>query len=147
MSTRQDIFGSPDQQALLGRGRALHDLIKSNTNYTYYGRTVGIISPDLAPFAELVSMTRLQGASHFAQIKNDQMASLAQQLHPHGLTAVHYARWVGEMAALQAARAVLSDKPLPKGITSHWLSEKSDNHLRASLARAALACLCASGPK
>ncbi|WP_282129722.1 N-acetyltransferase [Roseobacter litoralis] len=140
MSARQDIFGSPDQQALLGRGRALHDLTHGNAGYTYYGRTVGIVSPDRAPFAELVSMTRLQGASHFAHVQNDQMPALVQQLKPHDLSAVQYARWVGDASALQTARDTVTNKQLPNGITSHWLTDESDNRLRASLASAALAC-------
>lgn len=140
MPPPQEIFGSPDQQALLTRGRSLHDLTKENVNYTYYGRTVGIIGPDAAPVSDLVSMTRLQGASHFAKVETKRMQGLVSSLSPHDLNVVQYNRWVGESTALQAARKIVETKQVPQGLTTQWLTRETDTRLRASLAAAALAC-------
>ncbi len=41
-----DLFGNDQLQALLRRGRSIARLLCSDPRYTYYGRTVGLASPE-----------------------------------------------------------------------------------------------------
>jgi hypothetical protein len=55
--TSRDLFGSPEQQALLARGAALHRVTANDPTKTYYGRTTSIFSPTL-PYCKAIRTLR-----------------------------------------------------------------------------------------
>ncbi|MEM6887473.1 MAG: GNAT family N-acetyltransferase [Pseudomonadota bacterium] len=133
-------FGAPAQQALLRRGAALHEITRDLPEYTYYGRTVGLVSPAHAPVGRLIALTRLQGNSNYAIVSPEDIASLQDALTDHDLAPILYARWGGRAAALDRARTVAEQFELPKEYTRVLLTPQTPDAERASLAETALGC-------
>ena len=137
---QQELFGSDDQRALLRRGMAMARLIGNDPRYTYYGRTVGLVSFDDGTLDDLIALTRLQGNSNCGVVANDDIADLAAQLKDHGLSPVQYAKWVGENTALTAARQLVRTVALPQDVTLITLDEHTRPETIGSLADMALGC-------
>lgn len=120
-----EVYGTSDQQAMLRRGRALHDTLGPDPRFTYYGRTVGIARPQDADIDMLERLAFLQGASHFAAVPQQQVASVATRIAERGLSVTLYPRWTGQHQALAAARAVLAATPLPADLSTVTITERS----------------------
>lgn len=136
----QDYFGTEAQQVLLHRGRALFDLTRDATHFTYYGRAVGIFSPQDAPFEHLSHLAGLQGNTNYARVPLAEMTALSDEAEHSGFVPLRYARWEGGNTALQMAQQTLVDRPLPNPLKTAWLSPETPQEIRASLADMALAC-------
>ncbi|MFK7869690.1 MAG: N-acetyltransferase [Roseobacter sp.] len=140
VAAAQDYFGTDVQQTLLMRGRALYDLTRETTHFTYYGRAVGVFNHDDAPLEHVIALARLQGNSNYACVPNDRMAVLQAETVDHGLQPMHYARWVGADETLNMARKIVATRALPEDIRLEWLSAETPQETRASFADAALSC-------
>ena len=42
---QDEYFGNDDQRAVLRRGKALAELLRDDPRFSYYGRTVGLVTP------------------------------------------------------------------------------------------------------
>jgi hypothetical protein len=135
-----EVFGTEPQQALLRRARAFHDLTRHDTRYTYYGRTVGLASPQDGDIDEIHALTALQGNSHYAKVPDDALPGLRDAAIGRGLSVARYARWTGGAEARDAARAVLDRHRLPKGLAPVILAPESPPETVLKLAQVALAC-------
>jgi hypothetical protein len=123
-------FGNDNQQMLLRRGRALYDLLSDDPRLTYYGRSVGLLRPSADSSALLDRLIALQGSSTYADVDPKDVDTLKPQLEAQGYSVTHFACWGGGESALDAARAILAQYELPKGITVHWIdADAPDTHL------------------
>jgi len=135
-----EVFGTEPQQTLLRRGRAFHDLTRDDTRYTYYGRTVGLASPQDGDMDELHNLTVLQGNSHYANVNDAALPALRDTAVARGLSVAQYACWTGGAEALSAARATLDRHRLPKGLTAVTITPATPAETVLKLAQVALAC-------
>lgn len=129
-------LGSDAQVALLRRGRDMFHLLGDDPRFSYYGRTVGIMSPRDGDFDALLALTRLQGNSHYAQVSDADVPALLARMQAAGLAPVRYARW--QIGELSTPRAFLDDQAQPEGLTFHDVSPQTDPDLLASFAQMAL---------
>ncbi len=136
----EDFFGSDAQQALLRRGQAMHEVTKGLSHCSYYGRTVGIVSPSDAPLENVIALAQLQGNSNFTMVPDSDLAPLSKQAVAHGLSPTIYARWAGTAESLGIARDIVANRTLPDGLTLEWLAPETRSATRQSLARCALDC-------
>ena len=134
-----DYFGSATQQALLMRGRQMFDLTRDDPATSYYGRTVGLASPDVAPFEKLVALTRLQGYSSYLRVDADHLSGVMDRLRAAGLTPGAYDRWEGGATAIHASQR-LARAPLPKDLTLVWIRRDTPASVLASFGTTALDC-------
>lgn len=140
MTSTDEHFGTEAQRALLARGCHAYALLRDDPRFTYYGRTVCLASPESGDMAMLASLTRLQGSSHYARVANADLPRHAEAAHAEGLAVTHYARWEGDEAAHDAARAILRDYPLPDDLVTEWIDGDAPPERLASLAEVALPC-------
>lgn len=135
-----DLFGNDQQQALLRRGRSMARLLCGDPRFTYYGRTVGLASPEDGDVDTLAELTRVQGNSNFASVPEAQAEDIEQALSARGLVPVHYARWQGGRAVLDAARAAVAAHAVPGDLEIHMLDKSTDTARMAAFAKMSLAC-------
>ena len=140
MSETGDYFGTPEQQGLLRRGRALYDVIKADPHYTYYGRTVGLAQVGDGGVEALHALAHLQGNSNISDVTQAEVPQLLKACEDYGLKVVQYARWVGGPEALSQARASIAEVPLPGDLSLGWISPDTPTQQRAAFAEAALSC-------
>lgn len=133
-------FGSAAQRALLRRGRLTYEITARDPRFTYYGRTVGLVSPDQGTFDELAALARLQGNSNFARVPNADMASLMDTAKARAFAPVRYARWAGAQGALHMASEIVARDPLPEGLRIARLGTETTPQTRRSFGRMALGC-------
>ncbi|MDU8912617.1 N-acetyltransferase [Aestuariicoccus sp. MJ-SS9] len=142
MTDRTDdpYFGSPEQRALLRRGRALFEILKDEPGYTYYGRTVGLATPGDGGIARLAALARLQGNSNISRLPDDILPELVAATEAAELTPAVYARWVGAEDAIRAARRIVEETSLPPGLTAMWLTPETPRPVLDAFAETALSC-------
>lgn len=136
----EEFFGSEDQQALLRRGHHLSQLVKGDSRFCYYGRTVGLVTPGDGSVETLVALTKLQGSSNYASVPAAEAARLTHAVKAHGLTVVNYARWHGENGAIGAAKKVTAQFALPDDLVVHRLDGETPAEVMQSFADLALSC-------
>lgn len=137
---QSDYFGSDAQIALLRRGRAAYDLYGQDQTLFYYGRTVGLVAPGPQAMDRLAGLITLQGNSSLLNVAQADVAELTREALQRGLTTTRYMRWISAENALQAARALLRDHPLPPDLSVHYIDAKTPDETLAELASVALAC-------
>jgi GNAT superfamily N-acetyltransferase len=138
--TSRDLFGSPEQQALLARGAALHRVTANDPTKTYYGRTVGLTGLEAGDVDLLADLALLQGNTNFAKVPNDRIPGLTVECEARGLNPVHYARWEGGSDALTRARDIIETTPLPGDLTLGWIMADTPEPMRVAVAAMALEC-------
>lgn len=138
--TQDTFFGTPEQQALLRRGRGLYDLLRDDPRLSYYGRTVGILRPTPGDETLRDSLIAVQGATSYTCVDQDEAPARRAALEAQGLAITEYARWTGGMEALKAARAIVASYSLPEGVTVRVIGPGSPQADLAALAQVALAC-------
>jgi hypothetical protein len=136
----RDLFGSPEQQALLARGAALHRVTASDPTRTYYGRTVGLTGLEAGDVDDLADLALLQGNASYAKVPDAAVPGLIRDCEARGLNPVHYARWEGEADALTRAREIIADTTLPDDLTLGWITAETPDPVRAAVAEMALDC-------
>lgn len=136
----QDDFGTQAQRALLRRGRALYDLLRDDPRMSYYGRAVGLAAPTGNTLEMLHDLVTLQGNGSIGKVSDAEFADLRDAIEGRGLSTTHYARWLGQDAARDAARNVLRDTPLPDDLTVHRTGPEAPHETLAQLAHVALTC-------
>ena len=134
----REVFGSPQQQALLKRGQALYELLADRPEATYYGRTVGVLTPTGEGRALLETLIALQGASNFFAVPNQDIAALKDELDAAGYGTTHYASWTGSETALAAAEAILAKHRLPDDITVTIIDQTTPKEGLEGLAQVSL---------
>ena len=140
MTVARDLFGSPEQMALLARGAALHRVTASDPTRTYYGRTVGLTGPEAGDLDVLAALALLQGNASYAKLPDASIADLTRDCEARGLKPVHYARWEGGSDALARARKIIDGTPLPTDLTLGWVTKDTPDPVRAAVADMALDC-------
>lgn len=118
----------------------MHEITKNLSHCTYYGRTVGITAPSDAPLETVMSLALLQGNSNYAMVPNCDIASLSEQAEASGFIPTIYARWVGAAESLTVSRDIMANRPLPDGLTLHWLAPDTPAPTCHKLADCALGC-------
>jgi len=131
-------FGSEAQRDLLTRGRALFDLLRDDPRFTYYGRGVGLVSPEDGDFDLLLALTRLQAFSHYGIVSDARLSEHTEAAHEAGLSVTLYPRWEGGDAVLRAAREILQDHSCPGDITVVRITPETPDVTLAQLAEVAL---------
>jgi hypothetical protein len=149
VSTSAPAFGIPDfgsaaQRGLLQRGRDLFAILGDDPAYTYYGRTVGRAVRGPGPggcdeIAALAALVRLQGNSHIAIVDEAEADAVSGAIEAQGLVPARYDRLSGGPAAMDAARAILRDVPVPPGLTTHWIDGETPRETLMAFVDVALA--------
>lgn len=133
-------FGSPEQRAVLRRGRAMADLLANDPRFTYYGRTVGLATPEDGDLGQLAALVRAQGNSNYAHVEDGEVPALVRALEEDRLAPLVYAKWEGDGAPFKAAQALLDHYGLPDDLSLRWLDASTPFATLESLADTALAC-------
>lgn len=63
MADEKELFGSPEQIALMQRGRDLWALVSDSRQFSYYGRMVSLCDPGADALEKLTGLAGLQGAA------------------------------------------------------------------------------------
>lgn len=136
----QNIFGSPAQQAILARGRALFELVMDDPRYTYYGRTVGLATAQDGTPERLRALIHLQGNGSNTEVTRDAADLMSADLAAQGLAITRYARLEGGAEALSAAEAIRDGGALPEELTLVWITPDLPQSARQAVADMALDC-------
>lgn len=137
--TQEELFGTDDQQAILRRGGAMLDVLGHDARFGYYGRTVGLITPEDGTLDQLCGLATVQGAANYAAVPKSDVPGLIADLTARGMIPTHFAKWAGSEQALVRARQVVDGHALPADLTMIRLDETSPGALLVSLADLALA--------
>ncbi|MEL7526822.1 MAG: N-acetyltransferase [Pseudomonadota bacterium] len=135
-----EFFGNDDQRAVLKRGRAMAELLGSDPRYSYYGRTVGLVTPDDGDIDQLAALAKIQGNSNYAAVPLAETDMVEDALKARGLVPMHYAKWEGASPVLSAARAVLDAFSLPDDLHIAKIDASTSALQMASMAELALSC-------
>jgi hypothetical protein len=135
-----EFFGSPEQTALLRRGHALHAALRDDPRMCYYGRLVGLSTPDDGDIDLLCNLVTLQGVSNYAAVPASQTDALRAQIEARGLVVTTFRRWTGAAKALARARSILDTTALPDDVTSHPIDTTSPPRHLHQLAEVATIC-------
>ncbi|WP_434050962.1 MAG: GNAT family protein [Roseibium sp.] len=138
--SKDEFFGNDDQRAVLKRGRALAELLGNDPRYSYYGRTVGLVTPDDGDIDQLAALAKVQGNSNYAAVPLADTDAVKTALQNRGLIPMHYAKWEGAASVLSAAQTVLNAFPLPDDLSILKIDASTTEPLMASLAELALSC-------
>lgn len=135
-----EVFGSAPQQAFLRRGRSMYDLLGHDPRYTYYGRGVGLATPDDGNPDRLAALVALQGNSSYGIVPDDRLPALCDAVEARGLSVTRYVRWTGGADVLAAARGIVADTAPPDDLTLCQIGPDTPGDALAQLAAVALAC-------
>lgn len=137
---KEEYFGSDDQRAVLRRGRAMAELLGRDARHSYYGRTVGLVSPDDGDIDHLAALVRAQGNSNCSAVPLDQAAAYKDALAARGLVPLHYAKWEGTASPVVAARIAVENMSLPGDLSVVKVDASTPDDMIVSLATMALSC-------
>lgn len=137
---QDEYFGKDDQRAVLRRGKALAELLRDDPRFSYYGRTVGLVTPEDGSVDELAALARVQGNSNYSAVPVADVPALVSALEKRGLIPLHYARWEGTDTPLTAAREVVDTLAMPQDITVHRMDASTSEAHMDSFAQMALGC-------
>lgn len=140
ISDEHDYFGTDEQKSALRRGRAMYEVVKNDPRFAYYGRGVGIASPDLGSLAELKALARLQGATNYSTVPNGAVESLSADAQDLGLNVICRARWQGAAGAIETAQAVLAKTPMPPDLSLIWITDDTPPDTQRAFGEAAVSC-------
>ena len=133
-------FGTDAQQVLLARAKALFDVVRGDPRFSYYGRTVGLVTPDDGDMSLLQSLVALQGSANYSVVDASEAGGLVTQAQATGLSVTRYNRWSGGKEAHSAARQVLAGKRLPADVEVLRIAPDTPDAEMAAFARMALDC-------
>ncbi len=136
----EEFFGTGDQCATLRRGRAMAELMRHDARYSYYGRTVLLATPQDGDIDQLAALCSVQGYSSYGAVPTEDVETVKFELGARGLKPMHYVKWEGADAVLEAARATVRNQPLPDDLTLVRLDAETPPGLVASLAEMCLEC-------
>ena len=125
MSLADEYFGTPAQQDLARRARALFDVVKDDPRFTYYGRGVGIVRPQDGGIDLMSAVIALSGACHFAATADDEVPQIEATLQDRGLSTTVFVRWTGGDDAIAKARDIVAQTACPTDVTIHNLNADS----------------------
>ena len=116
------------------------DLLSDDVRYSYYGRAVGLTSPDDGDIDQIAALARVQGNSNCSAVPLHKVDKVKSELEARGLTPMHYVKWEGADTALKAARQVVEAFKLPENLRMIQLDAATPAPYLASLAEMALEC-------
>ncbi len=125
MSLADEYFGTPAQQDLARRARALFEVVKGDPRFTYYGRGVGIVRPQDGGIDLMSAVIALTGACHFAASADDEVPQIEAALQDRGLSTTVFVRWTGSDDAIAKARDIVAQTAYPTDVTIHKLNADS----------------------
>lgn len=140
MPAADELFGSPEQVALMQRGNQLWELLRDNPRYSSYGRMVSLCEPDARALDQTVALVRLQGATSCQYYPADTADRFCAAIEAGGLRTSRYEQCRGEAGALAASRRVLDDSALPDELTLVAVDKDTSSELVADLAALSIAC-------
>ncbi|SEM29281.1 hypothetical protein SAMN04488077_103287 [Roseovarius tolerans] len=140
MTVAGEVFGTEAQRALLTRGAYAYALLRDDPRFSYYGRTVGIATPESGDISLLSALTRLQGGSAYGRVPNADLARHVETAREQGLAITVYTRWEGGATVRDTARAILRNHSLPNDLTAEYIDAEAPSERLAALAEVALAC-------
>lgn len=137
---KDEFFGSDDQRAVVRRGRGLAALLGEDRRYCYYGRSVGLASPEDGDIDRLAALATVQGSASFFHVPMTEVDSIKTELAARGFAPMHYDKWEGTSSAVAAAREIVATHSLPEDLTMLRLDASSPEGHLASMAEMALGC-------
>ncbi|WP_425039798.1 N-acetyltransferase [Primorskyibacter sp. S187A] len=118
----------------------MSDLLALDPRYSYYGRTVGLVSPSDGGIDQLAALTRVQGNSNYAAVSLNETTHIKCALETRGLTPLVYRKWEGTSHAVAMARTIVGKTPLPGDLSLLRVDASTPDKTLASLAQMALTC-------
>ncbi|MEQ9258947.1 MAG: hypothetical protein RIG84_07590 [Roseovarius sp.] len=116
------------------------DLFADDPGCSYYGRTVGLVTPEDGDLDRLCALARVQGNTNYSTVPDGDVPALSDGLKARGLMPMHYAKWEGDETALAAARHIVETRALPADLALLRLDAATPPRVLSSLATMALAC-------
>jgi len=136
----EEYFGSDAQKDVLRRARAVFDNLSDDEPMSCHGRVVGHISPQYGPVAEVVQLTRLQGASHYASVSAQEIDEVLAQASEAGISTVNYARWEIHTDQIAATGQKTGNAALPDGLSIERLTPDTPEATIQSFVQTSLVC-------
>lgn len=135
---QDEVFGSPEQQAVLRRGRALYELMSDNLDISYYGRGVGSMRTRPEGRALVERLVALQGVSNVFGVPLTEADDEQAALEEMGLSITRYTTFEGGADALARAEAIVAEQPFPHDLTLRLIDADSPVDHLAVLAEVSL---------
>jgi hypothetical protein len=82
---RNEFFGSDEQRAILPRGRGMATLLEQDARYSYHGRTVGLIGPEVGDIDQLATLAMVQGSTNYGMLSPVDFETRQQKLNEAGV--------------------------------------------------------------
>ncbi len=135
-----ELFGSPDQVALMCRAEHLWVLLQSNPDYSFYGRMVSLSNPGADAFEKLYALAKAQGATscqYYPAVDADRFCA---ELKTAGLGTSRYEQCRGGDETYVASKKLLETNTAPSDLTIITVDSETPRDQVADLANLSLSC-------
>lgn len=135
-----EVFGTPDQQAMMRKGMALRQLTKDDPRFSYYGRNVALTAFSSDAIETVVSLSKLQGTSSCLYVPVKEVESFASSLAQRSFAVDQFELWRGENEALVASKATLAQRQLPDDLEIININPDTPTDIMAALDKVTASC-------
>ena len=136
----EEYFGDAAKVALMRRSRALHELLKDDPRFSYYGRVVALTGPTADMLPAMMALARMQGAGVCYYFPNSDADGLFATLQAAGFTWDRHEHYRGGEDAFRASRQVAAEMRLPDDLTVQRLDEATPTGLVREVAALLQSC-------
>lgn len=140
MSDDDELFGNPDQVALMRRAGRLWTLLGDDPRYSFYGRMVSLSDPRDDAVERLGALATLQGAASCQYYPADRADRFCDDLNSVGFNAHRYEQCWGGADAIAAARRLLDEHALPADLAVVTVDAATPADLVADMAGLSISC-------
>ncbi|WP_439153773.1 GNAT family N-acetyltransferase [Yoonia sp.] len=112
-------FGTQTQQGLQYRTDRLWSLLKSRTEYSCHGRSVGLADATSENLKEQLALAQLLGAGAAEGVDVADVAARKAAIEAAGMMTDQYVEWQGGKQVVEAARAVSGARRLSEDLVVH----------------------------
>jgi RimJ/RimL family protein N-acetyltransferase len=133
-----EVFGSPDQNRMQIKGEHLARLLSNDPRYCSHGRGVQIIDYDPQAADLVESLARLIGASACEMVPKDRCENFQKELEDRGLRTDVIGHFIGDINAIEMARAALVTRPLPEDLSVRMIDARSPSELVQAFAEVSM---------
>lgn len=128
-----ELFGSPDQVALMRRAEHLWALLQSNPDYSYYGRMVSLCNPGKDAFEKIQALAKIQGATSCQYCPTEEADKFCSELSAAGITPSRYEQCRGEDDTYSASQQMLKTTVMPEDLTFAIVDENTPSYQVADM--------------
>lgn len=129
----EEFLGDPSRVKASKQAAELWKLLKSNGQYRYYGRAIGLNEPTEDTAQRMRALARIQGVGICYYCPKEDGARLFAELERSGLKTDHHEHYRAGESAYARSKKLLEEKSLPPDLKAVRIDDTSSRDLLASV--------------